>query len=634
MTQITMYSGFNNSPKTKLTADITFSDTVIPVESVSVFPEGPNLATIGAGNDAELIRYASISGNNLIGCERGFYGTTASAWYSETKIARYFSRYDADAMKNNIEDLVSDKVSDADLGDLALLDTVGNTQIDAMPANTIKGNNLSTSSSPDDLTVDETVEMIFGGLSTETTPAPIDTDKFISEITRSSTVSRVLVTFATIKNYILGALFSTSTGHSHNGSDSKKISGSDLNSVVPVTLGGTNANSASNARSNLSVAPNDAEYIVAATDSELSNGLVLTAGTGVSLAQDNAAHTLEVSVDDTITTNKYYIDQSGGTSDSYGVLSGSVNGSNYTFTVSQGKYISGSLEVYLNGQLQTQGSSEDWVEANPLNGSFSFNTAPISGDLITAKYLITSIVTVGEGSDIDVAFSEASSISNINTGETLSTIFGKIKKFFNNLTGHDHDGTDSKKVAYSDLTGLPTLTPAGIGALPSNPIGIELFPASSTANNGGYIDFHYNRSTDDYTSRLTESVSGTITLTGNLAVTGKISCNDSDWKTIWTGNAGSGTALAVTENFMMTLSARYELWATFGAGVDFYGAHMFVNAGGSNPVAYGVLNTPSGTITGVKIVLGWTGNYISTITPTFSVSINIRSVFIKRMAIY
>ena len=38
----------------------------------------------------------------------------------------------------------------------------------------------------------------------------------------------------------------------------------------------------------------------------------------------------------------------------YGAISGLINGVNKTFTVSQGKYAGGSLEVYLNGQLQTQ----------------------------------------------------------------------------------------------------------------------------------------------------------------------------------------------------------------------------------------------------------------------------------------
>ena len=45
--------------------------------------------------------------------------------------------------------------------------------------------------------------------------------------------------------------------------------------------------------------------------------------------------------------------------------------------------------------------------------------------------------------------------------------------------------------------------------------GIELKP-SMFASNGGYIDFHYKGRGDDYTSRIIESSSGTITVEGNL----------------------------------------------------------------------------------------------------------------------
>jgi len=91
-------------------------------------------------------------------------------------------------------------------------------------------------------------------------------------------------------------------------------------------------------------------------------------------------------VDDKTGANTFRIDQSGGTSDTYGVLSGTINGTNTTFTVSNTSYISGSLMVYLNGQLQTQGSSEDWTETTPVAGTFDFATAPESGDQITVTY--------------------------------------------------------------------------------------------------------------------------------------------------------------------------------------------------------------------------------------------------------
>lgn len=51
-----------------------------------------------------------------------------------------------------------------------------------------------------------------------------------------------------------------------------------------------------------------------------------------------------------------------------------------------------------------------------------------------------------------------------------------------------------------------------------SPTAIELFPGAS-AGNGGYIDFHYNNSSADYTSRLIESPSGAVKLNGNTIFT-------------------------------------------------------------------------------------------------------------------
>lgn len=91
--------------------------------------------------------------------------------------------------------------------------------------------------------------------------------------------------------------------------------------------------------------------------------------------------------------NSVQVDSSGGTSDTYGVLGGLVNSSNKVYTVSLGSYISGSLRVYLNGQLQTQGSSEDWTETTPASGTFTFATAPSTGDIIIAVYQFTTGAT-------------------------------------------------------------------------------------------------------------------------------------------------------------------------------------------------------------------------------------------------
>lgn len=106
-----MYPGVNNSPQTTLTTAITADATTIPVADASVLPTGPNLATIGTESNAEVIRYASKSGNNLTGCERGFGGTTASVWPLDTPVYRAWTKYDYDTVIANI-DAVGNAVPD------------------------------------------------------------------------------------------------------------------------------------------------------------------------------------------------------------------------------------------------------------------------------------------------------------------------------------------------------------------------------------------------------------------------------------------------------------------------------------------------------------------------------------------
>ena len=52
---------------------------------------------------------------------------------------------------------------------------------------------------------------------------------------------------------------------------------------------------------------------------------------------------------------------------------------------------------------------------------------------------------------------------------------------------------------------------------------VELDPPSGS-NHGGYIDFHFNSSSADYTSRIIETSSGTVTLYGNFYATGGVTC--------------------------------------------------------------------------------------------------------------
>lgn len=77
--------------------------------------------------------------------------------------------------------------------------------------------------------------------------------------------------------------------------------------------------------------------------------------------------------------------------------------------------------------------------------------------------------------------------------------------------------------------GIAGITPESIGALPVRPVAIEM---GGTAWTGGFFDFHYGNSAEDFTTRVGEFTKGTFGVAGNLAVTGYISSkniNDSGW---------------------------------------------------------------------------------------------------------
>lgn len=131
--------------------------------------------------------------------------------------------------------------------------------------------------------------------------------------------------------------------------------------------------------------------------------------------------------------NNLYIDQSGGTADTYGVLGCTLDGAHPICTVSQGSYVSGELLVFLNGQLQTQGTAEDWVETDPATGTFTFAVAPNVPDEITVIYGFLG-VGVGTGYTQGARVSNNANIALTNGADTLLTFNTEV---FDTDTIHD-----------------------------------------------------------------------------------------------------------------------------------------------------------------------------------------------------
>ena len=102
-----LYKGMAGSPITSLSAAITSTQTSITVANGGALPDAPNICTIcGDGAQIETILYTSKSGDILSGITRGIEGT-AKAWDKGTKVARYFTAYDQQAIIDNFAALAA-----------------------------------------------------------------------------------------------------------------------------------------------------------------------------------------------------------------------------------------------------------------------------------------------------------------------------------------------------------------------------------------------------------------------------------------------------------------------------------------------------------------------------------------------
>jgi hypothetical protein len=100
----TMYPASVNSRQTELATDIDDTQTSFTVLDGSALPPAPNQLTLGTDESAETIKYTGKTGNEITGVTRGFEGV-ARSWMAGTKLARYFTAYDHNTFKANIEDL-------------------------------------------------------------------------------------------------------------------------------------------------------------------------------------------------------------------------------------------------------------------------------------------------------------------------------------------------------------------------------------------------------------------------------------------------------------------------------------------------------------------------------------------------
>jgi len=76
--------------------------------------------------------------------------------------------------------------------------------------------------------------------------------------------------------------------------------------------------------------------------------------------------------------------------------------------------------------------------------------------------------------------------------------------------------SDPTVPSWAKASQKPSYTAAEVGAMPAEPPSIELKPPAGSPAGGGYIDFHFNGSSLDHTTRLIEDAAGQLTLLGSL----------------------------------------------------------------------------------------------------------------------
>ncbi len=158
--------------------------------------------------------------------------------------------------------------------------------------------------------------------------------------------------------------------------------------------------------------------------------------------------------------------------------------------------------------------------ANALVGVRYKNAA---GDVNYAGNVLDVIGTDGtDGYNIPISFGSSSGTTHIGAGESRRGFLGARALYNNESLYLTADGSvniytncANDNATYAgpvSFSGTASATGGRINVTGLDKINANNIELNGASNNGGYIDFHFNNSTADYTSRIIESTSGYLSL--------------------------------------------------------------------------------------------------------------------------
>ena len=216
----------------------------------------------------------------------------------------------------------------------------------------------------------------------------------------------------------------------------------------------------------------------------------------------------------------------------------------------------------------TAGTNTTQIATTEFVATAIGNKTSISGNAGTATKLAASktIAISGGATGTATSFDGSKNITIPVTALDISKVNAGVLPV-------ENGGTGSSTKNFVDLSSIQT-----IGGTKTFNAGIyspylELMGTATT--NGGYIDFHYGQSTADYTSRIIESSSGTLTVVGNLTATAVYNAVWNDYAEFFPRGeeteAGDFVALSLDSDNEVYVKASKETSKSVGIHSDSFG---------------------------------------------------------------